>query len=114
MVKTIGSKAAFSPPNGKVVLYDQFNHKPLQSVAIQGGEARLVVFPLPQLVKRWLRFPRSNYGVSIRIHLNHQDNENSLRVMLDCTGKAKDNRPLLVVQTQPKPQMVHPGSLQTR
>ena len=110
MVKTIGSKAPFSPPNGKLVLYDQFNHKPLQSAAIRGGEARLVVLPLSHLVKRWLRFPHSNHGVSIRIH---QKDQNSSRVMLDCTDKAKDNRPLLVVQTQPKPQMVYP-SLQTR
>ena len=63
MVKTIGPQPSFSQSNGNLVLYDQFNHKPLQSVAIQVGEARLVMFPLLSLVKRWLRFPRSNHGV---------------------------------------------------
>jgi len=114
MVKTIGPQPPFAPSNGNLVLYDQFNHKPLQSVAIQEGEARLVVFPLLPLVKRWLRFPRSNQGVCIRIHSNHQDDEKSLRVMLDCTGEAKDNRPLLVVQIQSKPQKIYADSFRIR
>ena len=114
MVKTIGPQPSFSSSNGNLVLYDQFNHKPLQSVAIQAGEAKLVVFPLLNLVKRWLRFPCSNHGVYIRIHSNHQGDEKSLRVTLDCTSKARDNRPLLVVQTQSKPQKVYEGSFQTR
>ena len=114
MVKTIGPQPPFASSNGNLVLYDQFNHRRLQSVAIQGGEARLVVFPLLPLVKRWLRFPRSNRGVYIRIHSNHQEDEKSLRVMLNSTGEGKDNRPLLVVQTQSKPQKIYAGSFRAR
>ena len=114
MVKTITPQPPFAPLNGNLVLYDGFNHKPLQSVAIQGAEARLVVSPLLSLVKRWLLFPRSNHGVYIRMHSTHQKGRKSLRVALDSTGEAKDNMPLLVVQTRSKPQEIYPGSFRTR
>jgi len=115
MVKTIGPQPPFAQSNGNLVLYDQFKHTPLQSIAIEGVETRLVVFPLLSLVKRWLRFPSSNHGVYIRIHSNHQDDEKSLRIMLDSTGEeAKDDRPLLVVQTQSEPKKIYAGSFQTR
>ena len=114
MVKNIGPQPPSAPLNGNLVLYDQFNHKPLQSVAIQGGEAGLVVFPLLSLVERWLLFPRTNHGVYIKIHSNHQEDGKSLRVMLDCAGEAKDNRPLLIVKTRSKPQKIYVGSFRTR
>ena len=114
MVKTIGPQPPFAPSNGNLILYDQLNHKPIQSIAIQGGETRLVVFPLLPLVKRWLRFPRSNYGVYIRILSKHQDDEKSQRMMLNSTGEAQDDRPLLVVQTQSEPQKISAGSFRTR
>ena len=114
MVKTIGPEPPFAPLNGNLVLYDQSNHKPHQSVAIQRGEARLVVFPLLSLVKRWLLFPRANHGVYIRMHSNHQEDKKSLRVILDCAGEEKDNRPLLIVKTQSKPQKIYAGSFRTR
>ena len=114
MVKTIGYQPPFAS-SGNLVLYDQFDQKPVQSVAIQGGDARLVVFPLLPLVKRWLRVPRSNHGVYIRMHSNHEEDGKSLRVMLYyCTGEVRDNRPLLVVQTQPKPQKVYARSFPKR
>lgn len=114
MVKTVAPQQPFAPLNGNLVLYDQFNHQPLQSVAIQGGENKLVVFPLLSLVKRWLLFPRANHGVYIRMHSSHQEDKKSPRVMFDCAGEAKDNRPLLVVQTRSKPQKIYAGSFRIR
>ena len=114
MVKTIVPQPPFALSNGTLVLYDQFNHKPLQSVAIQGGEAKLVVFPLLSLVKRWLLFPCANHGVYIRMQSNHQEDKNSVRAMLDCADEANDHRPLLIVKTQSKAPKIYAGSFRTR
>ena len=114
MVKTIGRPQPPLPSNGNLVLYDQLDRRPLQSVTIKGGGTTLVVFPVLDLVKRWIHSPRLNHGVYIRLHSNHLQDEESLKVMIDSTGEAKDNRPLLVVETKSKPQKVDTMPFWTR
>ena len=106
MVESIGSQPPVPWSGHYLVLFDQFNQRPVQKVIIQGGGAKLVVFPVLDLVKRWIHSPRLNHGVYIRLQSNYPEYEASVNVMVPSTGAATDNRPLLVVQTQTKPQKV--------
>ncbi|XP_078375430.1 protein decapentaplegic-like [Oculina patagonica] len=106
MVKTTGRPQSPVLSSGNLVLYDQLDQRPVQSLALKGGGARLVAFPVLDLVKRWIHSPPLNHGVYIKLHSNHLEDEDSLQVMIDSTGEARDNRPLLVVETQSKPQKV--------
>lgn len=111
MVKTTGRPQSPVLSSENLVLYDQLDQRPVQSVIIKGEGARLVVFPVLDLVKRWIHSPPLNHGVYIRLHSNHLEDEDSLQVMIDSridsTSEAQDNcRPLLVVETLSKPQKV--------
>ncbi|XP_078354373.1 protein decapentaplegic-like [Oculina patagonica] len=106
MVKIPGRPQSPLPASGNLVLYDQLDQRPVQSVRIKGGGARLVVFPVLDLVKRWINYPHLNHGVYIKLLSNRLEDGDSLLVMIDSTGEARDNRPLLVVETQSKPQKV--------
>ena len=105
MVERIGPQPPL-PWNGNLVLFDRFNQRPVQSVMIQGGGAKSVVFPVRPLVKRWINSPRLNRGVHIGLQSNQPEDELSLKVMVDSTGSARDYKPLLVVKTQSKPQKI--------
>ncbi|XP_078353169.1 protein decapentaplegic-like isoform X2 [Oculina patagonica] len=106
MVRTTSRPQAPVPAIGNLVLHDQLDQRPVQSVTIKGGGARLVVFPVLDLVKRWIHSPHLNHGVYIKLLSNRLEDGDSLQVMIDSTGEARDSRPLLVVETQSKPQKV--------
>ncbi|KAL9951150.1 hypothetical protein ACROYT_G043763 [Oculina patagonica] len=113
MVKTTSRSQAPVPASGNLVLHDQLDQRPVQSVTIKRGGARLVVFHVLDLVKRWISYPHLNHGVYIKLLSNRLKDEDFLQVMVDSTGNARDGRPLLVVETQSKPQKVDALSFST-
>lgn len=102
MVEAVGGPQSTSVVD-HLVLLDQFTQRPVQTVMIQGGGARSVVFPVLDLVKKWIHSPRLNHGVYIRLQSNNPVFVNGMNA---SAGIERHNQPLLVVQTQTKPQKV--------
>ncbi|KAL9980810.1 hypothetical protein ACROYT_G009448 [Oculina patagonica] len=100
MVEVVESIAPQPPLPSSIdhlVLFDQFNQRPVQTVMIQEGGARVVVFPVLDLVKRWIHSPGLNHGVQLRLQSNHSRYKVSVK---------EDKKTLLVVKTPPKPQKI--------
>lgn len=113
LVKYIGPQPPL-PSSENLVLYDMFTQRSIQSVTIQGRGDWSLVFPVLALVKRWIHYPRFNRGVYIMLHKTHLENLVHHKLMIESAGEGRDNRPLLVVQTQSKPQTIDTRSVWTR
>ena len=95
----IASHVPSLPLRGDIVLYDQFSHEAIQSVALRGSGTRWVMFSVRSMVQRWLFSQRLNYGVFVRAKSYNPNVNVSLKVKGGETGTKRATLPLLVVKT---------------
>ena len=96
----IASHVLSLPLRGDIVLYDQFSHEAIQSVAFRGSGTRWVMFSVRSMVQRWLFSQRLNYGVFVRAKSYNPNVNVSLKVKGGETGTKRATLPLLVVKTR--------------
>ena len=95
----IASHVPSLPLRGDIVLYDQFSHEAIQSVAFRGSGTRWVMFSVRSMVQRWLFSQRLNYGVFVTAKSYNPNVNVSLKVKGGETGTKRATLPLLVVKT---------------
>lgn len=88
--------------SGHLILFDQFDCKPVYSVKIQGGGLKSISFPAHSLVKQWISSPHLNHGVYISLQGDQAMDEASFGVIFNDTSAGEYGRPLLLVRTQSK------------
>ena len=96
----IASHVPSLPLRGDIVLYDQFSHEAIQSVAFRGSGTRWVMFSVRSMVQRWLFLQRLNYGVFVRAKSYNPNVNVSLKVKGGETGTKRATLPLFVVKTR--------------
>ena len=95
----IASHVPSLPLRGDIVLYDQFSHEAIQSVAFRRSGTRWVMFSVRPMVQRWLFSQRLNCGVFVRAKSHNPDVNVSIKVKGGQTGTRRNTLPLLIVKT---------------
>ena len=96
----IASHVLSLPLRGDIVLYDQFSHEAIQSVAFRRSGTRWVMFSVRSMVQRWLFSQRLNCGVFVRAKSHNPDVNVSIKVKGGQTGTRRNTLPLLILKTR--------------
>ena len=101
MVEIASHRPSPVPLRGDIVLYDQFSHEAIQSVAFRRSGTRWVMFSVRSMVQRWLFSQCLNCGVFVRAKSHNLDVNVSLKVKGgEQTGTRRNTLPLLIVKTR--------------